>query len=268
MAEVLSHKPVDKVPQPNPVDVYEMFEDRHWWYVARRRIIIPLVERLAPPGTDRIIVDVGCGAGANLAAFADGYDCVGIDVSGDLVAAARKRFPGITFIAGDAPGDLGDIVGKADVFLLMDVIEHIKDDLGYFARLVSAARPGAVFFLTVPADPELWSLHDDAVGHLRRYTPETLRALWTGLAADELLVAYFNSYLRPLITLTRAVNNRRERTAGKTTDFAMPMWPLNPILAAIMGSEGRVLAGVLSGKRRVGFRTGVSLAAVVRKRVS
>jgi SAM-dependent methyltransferase len=268
MTEVLSQEPADRSPQPNPVHVYEAFEDRHWWYVARRRIIVPLVQRLVTPGTGRTIVDVGCGAGANLAAFGDGYDCVGIDVSGDLVAAAQGRFPALTFIAGDAPGDLGDIAGKADVFLLMDVIEHVKNDHAYFARLFEAAGPGAVFFLTVPADPELWSLHDDAVGHHRRYTPETLRALWTELAADELLVAYFNSYLRPLVTLTRAVNDRRGRTAGETTDFAMPMWPLNPILAGIMGSEARVLAGLLSGKRRRGFRTGVSLAAIVRKRVS
>lgn len=48
----------------------------------------------------------------------------------------------------------------------------------------------------------------------------------------------------------------------------MPMWPLNPILARIMGSEGRVLQGVLSGQRRSGFRSGVSLAAIVRKRSS
>lgn len=145
--------------------------------MARRRIIIPLVRQLLPPGTGGTIVDVGCGAGANLAAFAAGYDCVGIDVSDDLVAAARGRFPGLTFISGDAPDDLGDFAGKADVFLLMDVIEHIKDDRAYLDRLFHAARPGAVFLLTVPADPELWSLHDDAVGHQRRYTPATLRAL-------------------------------------------------------------------------------------------
>lgn len=268
MAEVLSQEPLDKAPQPNPVDVYKSFEDRHWWYVARRRIIIPLVHRLVPPGTGRTIVDVGCGAGANLGAFAAGYDCVGIDVSDELVAAARRRFPGLTLIAGDAPDDLGDIAGRADVFLLMDVIEHIKEDHAYFTRLFNAARPGAVFLLTVPADPQLWSRHDEAVGHQRRYTPETLRALWTGLAADELLVAYFNTHLYPLVRLMRAINNRRGRTAGEKTDFAMPVWPLNPILAAVMGSEVRVLAGLLSGKRHSGFRTGVSLAAIVRRRVS
>ena len=268
MAEVLSQEPLDKGPPPNPVDVYETFEDRHWWYVARRRIITPLVHSLVPPGNGGTIVDVGCGAGANVAAFAGDYKCVGIDVSEDLIAAARRRFPSLTFIAGDAPDDLGDKGGRGDIFLLMDVIEHIKEDGAYFARLFDAARPGAVFLLTVPADPGLWSLHDDAVGHQRRYLPETLRALWTGLAADELLVAYFNNYLRPLVTLTRAVNNRRGRTAGDKTDFAMPMWPLNPILAAVMGSEARVLAGLLSGKRRSGFRTGVSLAAIVRKRIS
>lgn len=172
-----------------------------------------------------------------------GYHCVGIDVSDELVTAARGRFPALTFIAGGAPDDLGDVAGKADGFLLMDVIEHIKEDRAYFARLFDAARSGAVFVLTVPADPKLWSLHDDAVGHQRRYTPETLGALWTGLAADELLVAYFNTYLYRLVTMTRAANNRRGRMAGTKTDFAMPMWPLNPILATVMGNERRVPSG-------------------------
>jgi len=134
MAEVLSQEPLDKGPQPNPADVYETFEDRHWWYVARRRIITPLVHSLVPPGNGGTIVDVGCGAGANVAAFAGDYKCVGIDVSEDLIAAARRRFPSLTFIAGDAPDDLGDKGGNGDIFLLMDVIEHIKEDRAYFAR--------------------------------------------------------------------------------------------------------------------------------------
>jgi hypothetical protein len=150
----------------------------------------------------------------------------------------------------------------------MDVIEHIEDDKGYFRSLFEAARPGAAFLLTVPADPALWSPHDEAVGHQRRYTPEALAALWEGLPAEQLLLAYFNWFLLPLIALARAVNRRRGRVASSSgTDFDMPPALLNRLLAWIMTSERGRLVRLLANPRARGFRRGVSLVGVIRKAV-
>ena len=56
-------------------------EQRHWWFVARRRIMRRLVNRVVRPGPDVTVVDVGCGTGANIASLTDAYRCVGIDTS-------------------------------------------------------------------------------------------------------------------------------------------------------------------------------------------
>ena len=58
-----------------------------------------------------------------------------------------------------------------DLVVAFDVLEHIEDDDAAVARGVSGrcARAGR-FLVAVPCDPRLWSAHDEAVGHVRRYT--------------------------------------------------------------------------------------------------
>ena len=89
-------------------------EDRHWWFVARRRILARLVEEVLPPDPDATVIDVGCGTGANIAALADGYRCLGIDTSSKAIELARSRFSGsgVEFRVGRAPQDLGDVISE------------------------------------------------------------------------------------------------------------------------------------------------------------
>ena len=41
-------------------------EEQHWWFLARHRIMHRLVARVLPPSNDRVVVDFGCGTGANM----------------------------------------------------------------------------------------------------------------------------------------------------------------------------------------------------------
>ena len=53
---------------------------------------------------------------------------------------------------------------------MLDVLEHIEDDAGALAAARDALAPGGRLLLTVPAMPCLWSRHDEANCHFRRYT--------------------------------------------------------------------------------------------------
>ena len=99
------------------------------------------------------MIDVGCGTGANLAALADRFNCVGIDTSAEAVELAQQRFPQAEFRVGYAPDDLGDLMPRANLVMLMDVLEHVEDDVGLLSSLIDAAEPGCHFLVTVPADP-------------------------------------------------------------------------------------------------------------------
>ena len=240
-------------------------EERHWWFVARRRILRAIVEQVLPPSPETTVIDVGCGTGANLASLAGDYRCIGIDTSPEAIRLARKRFPAVHFIQGFAPADLGRLIDDARLVLLTDVLEHVPDDFRLFSEISAAVPPGAHLLVTVPADQRLWNRHDESFGHYRRYDRDRLAQLWDGLPLEPLLVSYFNSRLYPLIKTVRTVNRWRGGTAGDAgTDFRIPVGPLNRLFENIFAGERRKLCRSLT-RRRGGYRKGVSLIALLQR---
>lgn len=241
-------------------------EDRHWWFVARRRIMTRLVRAVLPPGQGGIVMDVGCGTGANIASLMGEYICVGADSSAEAVAWCRRRFPGLRVEQGHVPPVLADVAHKAELILLMDVIEHVRDDFLLLSEILAVARPGAHVLVTVPADASLWSPHDVAFGHYRRYDAQRLAATWAGLPVTTRLLSHFNSRLYPLVKAARAAARRRGRARGEDgTDFTVPSPPVNALLRLAFEGEGRRLERQLRGGRGPGPRHGVSLIALLRR---
>lgn len=251
--------------------LHAQIEERHWWFVGRRRIVRSLVERLAPR-SGSLVVDVGCGTGANIAALADRYRCVGSDTSAEGIALARQRFPGVAFLRGFAPDALGATAREAEVVLLMDVIEHVADDFQLVSSLLAPMKPGAHLLVTVPAHESLWSQHDVSFGHYRRYDAPRLTAVWDGLAVTARLVSYYNARLYPLVRAVRTVSRLRGHSAGSHgTDFSLPPSPVNRALTELFAGESSRLQRAIDGARTpdgrslAGYRTGVSLVAVLRR---
>jgi SAM-dependent methyltransferase len=248
-------------------DLFELhaeLEDTHWWFVARRRVMQRLVRRVLPPSPSAIVVDVGCGTGANIASMRDWYRCVGIDTTPRAIEIARRRFPSLEWITGPAPGALGATARHADMFLSMDVLEHV-DDVAMFRGLFAVAKVGALFYINVPADMALWSQHDVSFGHLRRYDAARLRALWSDLPASTLLLSHFNARLYPIVRVVRTLANLRGGSFGRGgTDLRQPPGPLNRALTGIFAGEGARLERVLDGTATP-YAFGSSLVAVVRK---
>jgi SAM-dependent methyltransferase len=246
-------------------DLHADIEDRHWWFVGRRRIMSRLLREVVPPAPDATVVDIGCGAGANLAELAREYRCVGVDPSRHAIELARRRFPGVGFVHGLAPQDVSAQIASARAVLLMDVLEHVKDDRELLAGVVAAAPPGAALLLTVPADAALWGPHDEVFGHFRRYDLPGFRRLWEGLPVGEMLVSHFNSRLYRAVRAVRAMGRLRGRSHGHAgTDFRMPLPPLNAALTRVFAGEAQRLVDALRQRGR-GFDRGVSLIALLRR---
>jgi SAM-dependent methyltransferase len=241
-------------------------EDSHWWFAGRRLIMEDLVREILPGSGAPMIIDVGCGTGANLAALAEDYDCVGIDPSREAIELARRRFPGLRFLCGNAPDDLGGLMAQARLILLMDVIEHVPDDFAFLSSLLAASAPGTSFLVTVPANPSSWSEHDESNGHYRRYDVERLRRTWAGLPVTTLLLSHYNTRLYPIANLVRYWSRRRGRATGMAgTDVSVPIRPVNEGLRAIFAGESRLLVDLLRKRRRRGYASGLSLIALIRR---
>lgn len=256
---------------PELFRLHARIERHHWWFAGRRRVLRALGEAVLPADGGRVL-DVGCGTGANVAAFAGRHEAVGVDPSAEGVRLARERFPDARFVEGTVPGAGDTEAAAADLVLLTDVIEHVPDDFLLVSGILALMPAGSHLLVTVPAHPDLWSVHDVTFGHYRRYTADRLRALWRGLPVAERLVSHYNARLFPLIRLVRRASGRFGRAAGREgTDLRVPPAPANRILTAIFGGEaGPLVAAVRDGPASAGaaappYSDGLSLIALLRR---
>lgn len=246
-------------------DLHAEIEDRHWWFAGRRSIVKRLLERVVPPRPDALVIDVGCGTGANVAALASSYRCLGLDESAQAIDHARARFSGVEYACETGVGAHADRFAGASAVLLMDVLEHVEDDFAMLSQVLALLEPGAHVLITVPAEPSLWTQHDESFGHWRRYDAERLRAIWRGLAVEERLLSYYNARLFPIVKVVRAVSKRRRQAAGAAgTDFTMPPGPVNRALERFFAGEARALERDIDRGTET-YARGASLIAILRR---
>jgi len=107
--------------------------------------------------------------------------------------------------------------------------------------------------LTVPATPWMWSAHDRAHHHHRRYTKAGLAKVAKAAGLKIELLSHFNSLLFPVAAAARLVG----KLMGKTTsDDQMPSAPVNAVLTQVFGLETNLVG-------RVPLPAGVSLVAIL-----
>lgn len=200
--------------QPAEFAAHAALEDTHWWFRARRNIIYAALQRCAPRQRQHLL-EIGCGTGGNLRFFASRFGAVtGADASEDAVRYARERVPGEVF-QGDFRATLAGRWQNFDVILLADVLEHVADDRAFLTDVVTNMRQGSTLLITVPAHQWLWSSHDAALGHHRRYSAAALRALCSDLPLTPVYRTQFNSLLLPLVLFARALPSK-PRAATET----------------------------------------------------
>jgi SAM-dependent methyltransferase len=199
-------------------------EDRHWWYRERRAVVARELRRFATPGR---ALDIGAAGGGNTRVMRDrGWRATAVDYSAEAVEVARGR--GLDAMRADAR-DLPVASGSMDLVVAFDVLEHIDEDHLVAQEIARVLRPGGTALIAVPCDMALWSAHDEAVGHVRRYTRASLAGVVakSGLAIDRMWS--WNVLLRPVVAW------RRRASTG--SDLEHLPGPVNAALAAIIAAE-------------------------------
>jgi SAM-dependent methyltransferase len=231
-------------------------EDTYWWFRARRLLVRLLLQRAGiAPGS--LVLDAGCGSGGTFKALRDTWQVIGADISPVAVAFCRSRGMELS-VVGDITA-LPIRPGAVDAALSCDVFEHLDDDVAATRSLFEATRPGGVLVTTVPALPWLWSEHDIALQHRRRYTRKTLRA---ALEAGGWQVEWLNytvSFLLPMIALFRIVRKLRRKSSGGTVDLFELPGAVNRVLTSLSCFEARLAS-------RMPLPPGATLLAIARKR--
>lgn len=230
-------------------------EDRHWWFAGRRRIVSHLLGSLDLGRTPRIL-DAGCGTGGNLDMLSR-FGCV-VGLESDLGAAEMARARGVAdVVLGHLPDAIPFAVESFDLVVLLDVLEHIEDETAALKCAAALLAPGGFLVLTVPAFPRLWSVHDEAHHHKRRYVAAGLRAVIEQARFRVCRMSYFNSLLFPAIAGSRLIRRLIARNE-RQHDLTLPAPWINGLLKCVFGSERRLVD-------RVSLPFGVSLLAVAFK---
>jgi SAM-dependent methyltransferase len=231
-------------------------DDRHWWYRGRRRIIRAELDRLAlAPGAH--VLDAGCGSGRTLEELAPYGEVSGIELDPAAAEVARARGQGDVRI-----GRLEELPWEDacfDLITCLDVIEHTPDDRVTLRELRRVSKPGGFLLVTVPAYQGLWSMHDVANHHYRRYSRGRLRTAASEAGWRVVRMTSFNGLLLGPAAAVRLAERRRLRQPNgeyKPELTIGPEW-LNAVLEQPLRLEARWLA------RGRTMPAGLSLLAVL-----
>lgn len=210
--------------KPTELELLTSIEDRHWWYQERRAILARELGRLPAAGR---ALDIGAAGGGNTRVLKQhGWQAVALEYSGSVSDVARAR--GISAIRADARY-LPAASDSFDLVIAFDILEHIEEDWLAAAEIARVLRPGGTALIAVPCDMALWSAHDDAVAHVRRYDRPGLVSL---IEKDGLTIEEVWSWM---VLLRPAVAVRRRRSTGSDLDHVQPV--LNGILRSIVMAE-------------------------------
>jgi len=226
-------------------------ESRHWWFVARRRILEDLIAMRIVPRANARILEAGCGTGGNLDLLGGFGQVIAFEYEEYARDIARTR-TNVDVQSGHLPDGLDCIDGSFDLIALFDVLEHIQQDCASLSALGELLAPGGKLFLTVPALQFLWSEHDVLHHHRRRYSKRHLRSVIEGAGLKVDFISYFNFFLLPAAIIERLGSRL---VGGKPTLEQVPSPAINGFLNRIFAFERYLL-------RSVSLPVGLSLCAI------
>jgi SAM-dependent methyltransferase len=153
------------------------------------------------PFLGRRVLEIGCGVGGVLSLLGP-RECIwGIDVDPEILAYARERFrdrPEFRFAVADLgaldPALVAELAAQRfDTILCINVLEHVRDDIGALQTLERLLVPGGTLALLVPAHLALYGAYDRVDGHWRRYGRAYLRTILSHTRLRPVRMHYFNA---------------------------------------------------------------------------
>ncbi|RON00562.1 bifunctional 2-polyprenyl-6-hydroxyphenol methylase/3-demethylubiquinol 3-O-methyltransferase UbiG [Pseudomonas brassicacearum] len=169
--------------------------DQHWYYCSKAAA----TTRLLGNTPVKRILDIGAGSGFfthHLLTRTTATEAWCVDISYDADSDATIAGKPLYYRRSI---DLVD----ADLVLLMDVLEHVDDDVGLLKDYVDKVPSGSRFLMTVPAFQFLWSGHDDFLEHKRRYTLPQLETVARDAGLTVKQGAYYFGLVFPIAAMLR-----------------------------------------------------------------
>lgn len=204
----------------------------HWYYISKGRAIKSLLGRKP---IERLL-DVGAGSGVfakMLVSEGRAGHAVCVDPNYETEFSGTRHTDKIDYLHAVDEVD-------ADAVLMIDVIEHVDDDVALIRDYADRAALGTRFLISVPAFQFLWSSHDEFLEHRRRYTLASLKAAVTAAGLVPVETRYFFGLLFPAVAAMRLSEKKHPPAEAESQLKPAPDW-LNASLVAVHDLERMTL---------------------------
>ncbi len=211
-------------------DILDGKEDSHWYYRAKARAMVRFLGTRTPTS----ILDVGAGSGffsKHLLKTTTAERAICVDT------AYAREWENVEFEKSiQYKREIGSV--DVDLTLMMDVLEHVDDDVGLLRMYADKTPKNSRFLISVPAFQFLWSEHDVFLEHKRRYTLNQLEDVVRRAGFVTEHGAYYFAGIFPLVSALRVSGNIFNPNDGKGRSQLQQHSPLvNTFFSVICGME-------------------------------
>lgn len=199
----------------------------HWYYQSKKWPLVRFVKKIFREQKRKVVlVDVGSGSGFFM------YEL--LKLMPEMID--KVWLVDINYSEAEVKDTIGQQVEKTinpppiiehAVVVMMDVLEHIEDDLAILNEIKKRCVGKNHFFITVPAFMDLWSGHDVYLGHYRRYTSKTLNVLLANAKISNHKIFYLFAGIFPMVWSIRKLNKKSKETQSN-------MKPSHPIVNSVL----------------------------------
>jgi SAM-dependent methyltransferase len=217
-------------------------EDTYWWHVGRKSILAQHLLWLGKK--QQRILNVGCGTGGLISLFEQYGEVTNIDTSPEAIKYCSQKGHKNVHLLPSGPLPYAD--KTFDLVLATDVLEHIEDDLAALQDWRRVMKDDGTLIMTVPAYQWLWSAHDEALQHFRRYSVSQLHHLVNRAGFVVNKRSYAIVFAFPLIVgfrfLSSLVEGFKSQSGKKQhSSYVILPKPLNRVLILFLQIEAHLL---------------------------
>lgn len=215
------------------------FELGYWWFVGRRRVVETVLKKELENKSELKILDLGCGTGQTALSLEKFGVVYGTDRS---FSALKYSFQnGLNKVVESDSYHLPFKENTFDLVTMLDVLEHVKNDLRALKELKRVLKKNSMILITVPAYQFLWSEHDIALSHYRRYNSHGLAIVLKEAGFRISRISYFISILFPIILAYRSITKlKKDKPNPQTQLISLPKF-IDSILQKILFLEAKIL---------------------------
>jgi SAM-dependent methyltransferase len=234
-------------------------EQRYWWFVGVRAMVRSLLSLTGGNGSLGKVLDLGCGTGALLDQLRGcSAELWGLDVSqqGLKFCAIRGHKKLVLADATRIPFRQNYF----DVITAIGLIEHLDDDQLFLYEVKRLLKPNGMLILLTSSFPYLWSIHDTANEHKRRYYLRELNRQINEVGFQTIRFSHLNFFLFPIIAPLLVLHRKIYGIESAHPERILPPIPtvINLILTWLLLCEARLM-------RWVTLPWGISMIGIFKK---